>query len=69
MKAIVTIVGKDQVGIIANVCSQLAACNINILEIDENLELLSEALRKSIVPGFEEYGLTIPQFYITNVVF
>lgn len=42
--------------------------NINILEIDENLELLSEALRKSIVPGFEEYGLTIPQFYITNVV-
>ena len=41
--------------------------NINILEIDENLELLSEVLRQSIVPGFEEYGLTIPQFYITNV--
>lgn len=41
--------------------------NINILEIDENLELLSEVLRKSIVPGFEEYGLTIPQFYISNV--
>ncbi len=41
--------------------------NINILEIDENLEILSEVLRKSIVPGFEEYGLTIPQFYISNV--
>ena len=41
--------------------------NINILEIDENLELLSEVLRKSIVLGFEEYGLTIPQFYVTNV--
>lgn len=42
--------------------------NINILEIDENLENLSEVLRKSIVPGFEEYGLTIPEFYISNVV-
>ena len=37
MKAIVTIVGKDQVGIIANVCSQLAACNINILEISQKI--------------------------------
>lgn len=42
--------------------------NINILEIDGNLEQLSEVLRLSIVPGFEEYGLTIPQFYITNVL-
>ena len=42
--------------------------NINILEIDENLEALSEVLRKNIIPGFEEYGLTIPQFYITNIV-
>ena len=29
--------GKDQVGIIANVCSQLAACNINILEISQKI--------------------------------
>lgn len=41
--------------------------NINILEIDEHLDVLSEELRRSIVPGFEEYGLTIPQFYISNV--
>ena len=41
--------------------------NLNILEIDENLEILSEILRQSIVGGFEEYGLTIPQFYITNI--
>ncbi len=41
--------------------------NINILEIDENLELLSGLLRAAILPGFEEYGLTIPQFYVTNV--
>lgn len=42
--------------------------NINILEIDANLEKLSGILRESIVDDFEEYGLTIPQFYVTNVV-
>ncbi len=41
---------------------------IDILEIDENIGLLSDVLRKSILPGFEEYGLTIPEFYVTNVV-
>ncbi len=41
---------------------------INILEIDENLELLSGELKKSITPGFEEYGLTIPEFYVTTIV-
>ena len=51
----------------AHLVSAIKSQNINILEIDENLETLSEVLRKSIVPGFEEYGLTIPQFYITNV--
>jgi len=45
----------------------IKANNINLLEIDENLEQLSETLRRNIVGGFEEYGLTIPQFYITNV--
>ena len=41
--------------------------NINILEVDENLDLLSGAVLGGILPGFEEYGLTIPEFYITNV--
>ena len=45
----------------------IKAQNINILEIDENLSSLSECLRGYIVPGFEEYGRTIPQFYITTV--
>lgn len=47
--------------------SAIKAESINILEIDENLEKLSAILREKIVEGFEEYGLTIPQFYITNV--
>lgn len=46
----------------------IKAQNISILEIDENLESLSADLRKKIIPGFEEYGLTIPQFYISNVL-
>lgn len=41
---------------------------IDILEIDEKLDIISDNLRKKILLGFEEYGLTIPQFYVTNVV-
>ncbi|MBR3032238.1 MAG: SPFH domain-containing protein [Clostridiales bacterium] len=41
---------------------------IDILEIDENLGLISDNLKEKIKPGFEEYGLTIPQFYVTSVV-
>jgi membrane protease subunit (stomatin/prohibitin family) len=41
---------------------------IDLLEIDEKLDVISDSLRNKILPGFEEYGLTIPQFYVTNVV-
>ena len=41
---------------------------IDILEIDSKLDIISSSLREAILPGFEEYGLTIPQFYVTNVV-
>lgn len=51
-----------------HLASSIKSENINILEIDEHLEKLSEILRKNITPGFEEYGLTIPQFYINNVI-
>lgn len=50
-----------------HLATAIKANSINILEVDENLESLSELLRAKIVPGFEEYGLTIPQFYITNI--
>ena len=35
MKAIVTVIGKDKVGITAAVCSLLAQHNINILDIKQ----------------------------------
>ena len=37
MKAIVTVVGKDRVGIIANVCIQLASFNVNVLDISQTV--------------------------------
>lgn len=51
-----------------NLCNCIKSQNINLLEIDGSLNLLSDALRSSILPGFEEYGLTIPEFYVTTVV-
>ena len=37
MKAIVTVVGKDQVGIIAGVCNRLAEYSINVLDISQTI--------------------------------
>lgn len=37
MKSIVTVVGKDRVGIIADVCTFLAGYNINILDISQTV--------------------------------
>ena len=37
MKAVVTVVGKDQVGIIAAVCVKLAEYNVNVLDISQTV--------------------------------
>ena len=37
MKAIVIVVGKDQVGIIAGVCNTLADSRINVLDISQTI--------------------------------
>ena len=37
MKAIVTVIGKDQVGIIAAVCTLLAQHSVNILDITQTV--------------------------------
>ncbi len=36
-KAIITVVGKDTVGIIANVCTYLAENKVNILDISQTI--------------------------------
>lgn len=52
----------------SNLPTAIKQQNIDLIEIDEHLESLSMALKAKIVPGFEEYGLTIPQFYVTTIV-
>ena len=37
MKAIVTVVGKDRVGIIASVCTKLAQYNVNVMDISQTV--------------------------------
>ncbi|MCR4772689.1 MAG: ACT domain-containing protein [Oscillospiraceae bacterium] len=37
MKAIVTVIGKDRVGIIADVCAILAANGVNVLDISQTV--------------------------------
>ena len=37
MKAVVTVVGKDRVGIIASVCVELANYNVNVLDISQTV--------------------------------
>ena len=37
MKAIVTVIGKDRVGIIASVCALMASHNVNILDISQTI--------------------------------
>ena len=37
MNAIVTVVGRDRVGIIAAICNKLAGFNVNILDISQTI--------------------------------
>ncbi len=41
--------------------------NIDILEVDEHLDEISEIIRKEINRSFESYGLVLPEFYVTNI--
>ena len=41
---------------------------INILEIDEHLMALSGALRERINAALDEYGLSMPEFYVSRIV-
>ena len=40
-KCVITVVGKDTVGIIAKVCEYLAGTNINILDISSWMDTLT----------------------------
>ena len=75
MRAIVTVIGKDQVGIIAAVCTLLAEQNVNVLDISQTilqeyftmimlvdlsaLTIPFQELSASLAAAGEEKGLSI----------
>ena len=75
MRAIVTVIGKDRVGIIAGVCSLLADSGVNILDISQTIlqeyltmvmlvdtsacALTFDALSQSLKTRGEEQALSI----------
>lgn len=42
--------------------------NINILEVDESIDIISEELRVCINEGLAEYGLVMPEFFVTSIL-
>lgn len=64
-------VGQFRGLIVSKVKSYLAKAirenDIDILEVDEHIDELSEILRKQINEVLDEYGLEMPEFFITNI--
>ena len=70
-KCVITVVGKDTVGIIAKVCTYLAETSINILDISQtivdgyfNMMMITDATNATeeiaeIAKEMEELGLSI----------
>lgn len=52
----------------SNLSRAIEESNIDLFEIDKYLEELSSKLREKLLPAFEEYGLTIPQFFLSRVL-
>ena len=53
-KAVITVVGKDSVGIIAKVCTYLAENNINILDISQTI--VQEYFNMMMIVDFSKTG-------------
>lgn len=65
-------VGKFKALIMTKVKSLLARIireeNISILEIDAYIDVISEKMKNAINPTLGEYGLFMPEFFITRIV-
>lgn len=51
----------------SNLSSSITSKHLDILSIDSQLGELSETLREKVSSGFEEYGLAVPRFFVTDV--
>ena len=64
--------GKFRALIVSKVKSVLAKIikenHINVLEIDEHIDTITDCLKNEVNLGIQEYGLYIPEFYVTNIL-
>ncbi|MCR4615186.1 MAG: SPFH domain-containing protein [Clostridiales bacterium] len=51
-----------------NLTTTIKALEFDILEVDEHLAEIGEVLHNKMRSSFEDYGLTIPEFYLSTVV-
>lgn len=59
MRAIVTVIGRDQVGIIAAVCALLSQHNVNVLDISQTV--LQEYFTMIMLVDTEEASVSFSQ--------
>ena len=59
MKAIVTVVGQDRVGIIAAVCAKLAEFNVNVLDISQTV--MQGYFTMMMVTGVEQISVPLAE--------
>jgi ACT domain-containing protein len=64
MRAIVTVIGRDRVGIIADVCSLLAANGVNVLDISQTV--LQEYF--TMIMLVDASGCTVPFAELTTLL-
>ena len=70
--SITSVVGKFKALVMnkvkANLAKTIKDSNINILEIDEYIDTISENLRVIINETLNEYGLFMPEFFVTSIM-
>lgn len=52
----------------AHLAKVIKSNQLNVLELDEHLDSISAALKEAINPELAEYGLEMPEFYVSNIV-
>lgn len=52
----------------SNLAKTIKSSDINILEVDEHIDDISISLKKEINPVMEDYGLSITEFFVTNIL-
>ncbi len=60
MKAVITVTGKDSVGIIARVATECAACGVNIVDISQSV--LKEYFAMTMLTNIDDLSVSFSAF-------